>query len=94
MDVDSVKPAGEKSEAEEEATAEKGKMAAGYVKGRAKVDGRAGARPRASRVYMRASRSESSSGDRGVAGHTVRGVKKTGRAIGKTFGKIGEVFHD
>ena len=31
---------------------------------------------------------------RGVAGHTVRGVKKTGAANGKTFGKIGGVFHD
>lgn len=40
-------------------------------------------------------------GGRGIAGHTIggvkktgKGVKKTGAAIGKTFGKVGGIFHD
>ena len=54
------------------------------------------ARPRAARRYTTVSRGGGGVGGvgRGVAGHTVRGVKKTGAAIGKTFGKIGGVFHD
>lgn len=62
--------------------------------GGAEEKGRADRRPRVARSYVRASREGTASGGRGVAGHTVRGVKKTGEVIGKTFGKIGGVFHD
>lgn len=62
--------------------------------GGAEENGRGDRRPRAVRSYVRASRGGTASGGRGVAGHTVRGVKKTGEVIGKTFGKIGGVFHD
>jgi len=48
----------------------------------------------APRPYVRASRKTDSSGGGGIAGHTVGGVKKTGRVLGKTLGKIGGVFHD
>lgn len=51
--------------------------------------------------HARASGGQVASGRRGVAGHALGGVKKTGEGvkktgvvIGKTFGKIGGVFHD
>jgi hypothetical protein len=53
---------------------------------------------RASRVssggHARASVRRTDRGGRSLMGHTVNGVKKSGGAIGKAFGKIGSVFHD
>ncbi|HWS87584.1 MAG TPA: hypothetical protein VN282_11510 [Pyrinomonadaceae bacterium] len=73
----------------------------GGVRGRAEAAGRAGGRPAAARGYVRVSRAEGSSGGRGIAGHTLGGVKKTGEGvkktgvvIGRTFGKLGGVFHE
>lgn len=70
---------------------------------------RAGAQPgarvgddvRPARRYARAPNRQVAAGGRGVGGHalgglkkTGEGVKKTGVAVGKTFGKIGGIFHD
>jgi hypothetical protein len=56
---------------------------------------------RAPRGYARVSRVRVTTGGQGIAGRTVGSVKKTGEgvkkagvAVGKTFGKIGGVFHD
>lgn len=74
---------------------------AARVRRRATAGGRAGKGPRAAPVYVGVSAGRADAGGRGVAGHAVGGVKKTGAgvkkagaAIGKTFGKIGGVFHD
>lgn len=58
------------------------------------VRGRADRRPKAARAHTVVSRREAAGGGRGVAGRTVRGVKRAGAAVGKTLGKIGGVFHD
>ena len=63
---------------------------------------RAGANARVpSGRYAKASDGRGAPGGRGVAGHMVggvkktgRGVKKTGAVIGKTFGKVGGLFND
>ena len=70
-----------------------GRRASG-VSGWAERRGRIGQGSMAGRGYVRVSRREVAGGGPGVMGHTVRGVKKTGVVIGKTFGKIGGVFHD
>ena len=73
----------------------------GGVSNRGSADGRTVDRSRATRSYAIVSRGGAAGGGRGLAGHTVSGVKKTGAGvkkagatIGKTFGKIGGVFHD
>jgi len=73
----------------------------GGVSSRGSADGRTVDRSRATRSYAIVSRGRAAGGGRGLAGHTVSGVKKTGAGvkkagatIGKTFGKIGGVFHD
>jgi hypothetical protein len=82
-------------EAEDGAAAptERARRRASGGRGPTERGGRGGG-PRAARVYLRVSRRQAAAGGRGVAGQTVRGVKKTGAAIGKTFGKIGGVFND
>lgn len=91
---DSARLAGEGTEDGIGLPAVRAVKTAGGVKGRSEAEVRAGRRPRAARGYVRVSRAEGPSGERGVAGHTVSGVKKTGKLIVKTFGKIGGVFHD
>jgi hypothetical protein len=56
---------------------------------------------RVSRSDARVSKGQPSPAGQGLAGRTVGGVKKTGRdvkkagaVIGRTFGKVGGVFHD
>ena len=70
-------------------------------RGRAGAGGRPGNSRSAARGYARVSGGGGAAGGRGLAGHTVGGVKKTGEGvkktgvvIGKTFGKLGGVFHD
>jgi hypothetical protein len=48
----------------------------------------------ASSSYVRVSSREGKNGGRGVAGHALGGVKKTGQVISKPFKKLGGVFHD
>lgn len=78
-----------------------GSKTAAAVRRRATAGARDGKGPRAAPGYVRVSGGRADTGGRGVAGHAVGGVKKTGQgvkkagtAIGKTFGKIGGVFHD
>lgn len=90
-------------EAEDGITTSAGKARRSGTGARVRADavGRAGDGPRAARRYAGGSGVQVASGGRGVAGHalggvkkTGEGVKKTGAVIGKTFGKIGGVFHD
>jgi hypothetical protein len=84
-----------------------GASAGKVVRSRSVARLRAGAREsggeesRAARRYAGATGRQVAAGGRGVGGHalggvkkTGEGVKKTGAAIGKTFGKIGGVFHE
>jgi len=71
------------------------------TRGRAVDDGRTYRRTGAARSQAKVPRAVEASGGRGLAGHALNGVKKTGEgvkktgtAIGRTFGKIGGVFHD
>lgn len=71
------------------------------VKGRGSAVVRTVEGRRAGRGYARAQSGGAPSQGRGIASYTVGGMKKTGGgmkkagvAIGKTFGKIGGVFHD
>jgi hypothetical protein len=69
-------------------------------KATASVRGRTATNRRARRVsgasdgYARVSVNRANGGGRSIAGHTFNGVKKTGGAISKAFGKVGGIFHD
>ena len=64
------------------------------VRRRAAANGRDVRVSRPARVYVRVSSREGNDGGRGVAGHALGGVKKTGQVISKPFKKLGGVFHD
>lgn len=75
------------------APAEKIKKPSARPRERAQRSGRAANSFRAAHGQARVTRREAAGGPT-VAGHVVGGVKKTGAAVGKTFGKIGGIFRD
>lgn len=92
--------AGEAVEGEVESAREVARPVA-VPRARAALNAGVGVAERTGRRYAGASSRRPAGGGRGVAGHLVggvkrsgEGVKKAGSAIGKTFGKIGGVFHD
>jgi hypothetical protein len=71
------------------------------MKGRESAGRQAGEGRRTARGHTRVSSGGAAPAGRGIAGYAAGGVKKTGvgvkragAAVGKTFGKIGGVFHD
>ena len=84
------------SEAEVKAEVDggEGRKTAAGVRGRATTGGPGGKRQRAATGYVRVSAGRAETGGRGVAGHAVGGMRKTGSLLGRGLKKVGGVFHD